>query len=103
MRITARRLGRMVGLDSKVVNQKLADLGYLAGKPGAWSITEEGKKHGEERYKDNGYGGYAARSWSYFVWDEDIAYQIGDPVAYLKKVNHNRKLFGLPPIESWDD
>ncbi len=103
MRITARLLGRMVGLDSKEVNQRLADLGYLTGKPGAWSITEEGKKHGEERYKDNGYGGYAARSWSYPVWDEEVANQLGDPAAHLKEVNHNRKLAGLPPIQSWDD
>ena len=51
----------MIGLDSKEVNQKLAEIGYLEGKPGDWSMTEEGRKHGEERFYDNGYGGYAAR------------------------------------------
>ncbi|MBQ3277835.1 MAG: hypothetical protein IJG94_01575 [Clostridia bacterium] len=102
MRKTARRLGQMVGLDAKEVNKKLAALGYLTGQPGCWSMTEEGKKHGEERFKDNGYGGYAARSWSYPVWDEEVARQIGDPDTHLQEVNRNRRLAGLPPIESWD-
>lgn len=66
-------------------------------------MTEEGRKHGEERFYDNGYGGYAARGWSYPVWDEDVAQQLGDPDAHLREVNRNRKLAGLPPIKSWDD
>ena len=103
MRKSARLLGRMVGLGSREVNLKLAELGYLEGKPGNWTITEEGKKHGEERFDGNGYGGYAARGWSYFMWDEDVAYKIGDPDAHLKRVNYNRELAGLPPIKSWDD
>ena len=90
MRKSARRLGQMVGLDSKEVNQKLAELGYLEGQPGNWSMTEEGREHGEERFYDNGYGGYAARGWSYPVWDEDVARKLGDPDAHLKEVNHNR-------------
>ena len=101
MRKSARRIGQMIGLDSKEVNQKLAELGYLEGKPGDWSMTEEGRKHGEERFYDNGYGGYAARGWSYPVWDEDVARKLGDPDAHLREVNRNRKLAGLPPIKSW--
>ncbi len=49
------------------------------------------------------YGGYAARGWSYFMWDEDVAYMIGDSDGHLKRVNYNSELAGLPLIESWDD
>lgn len=54
MRKSARRLGQMVGLDSKEVNQKLAELGYLEGQPGNWSMTEEGRKHGKSVFSITG-------------------------------------------------
>lgn len=56
MRKTAKKLGEMVGLDSKDVNKKLAEIGYLQGSPGNWALTEQGAQHGEVVYKDNGYG-----------------------------------------------
>jgi len=103
MRKTAKKLGEMVGLDSKDVNKKLAEIGYLQGGPGNWALTEQGAQHGEVVYKDNGYGGYAARSWDYIVWDSDVAQQLGDPVKHLKEVNQNRRAAGLPVIKSWDE
>ena len=74
MRKTAKRLGEMIGLDSKEVNKKLAEIGYLQGEPGNWALTEQGAQHGEVIVRDNGYGGYAARSWGYIVRDCGIAY-----------------------------
>ena len=103
MRKTAKKLGEMVGLDSKDVNKKLAEIGYQQGSPGNWALTEQGAQHGEVVYKDNGYGGYAARSWEYIVWDSDVAQQLGDPAKHLKEVNQNRRAAGLPIIKSWDE
>lgn len=103
MRKTAKKLGEMVGLDSKDVNKKLAEIGYLQGSPGNWALTEQGAQHGEVVYKDNGYGGYAARSWEYIVWDSDVAQQLGAPAKHLKEVNQNRRAAGLPIIKSWDE
>ena len=103
MRKTAKKLGEMVGLDSKDVNKKLAEIGYLQGSPGNWALTEQGAQHGEVVYKDNGYGGYAARSWEYIVWDSDVAQQLGDPAKHLKEVNQNRRAAGLPIIKFWDE
>lgn len=103
MRKTAKKLGEMVGLDSKDVNKKLAEIGYLQGSPGNWALTEQGAQHGEVVYIDNGYGGYAARSWEYIVWDSDVAQQLGDPAKHLKEVNQNRRAAGLPIIKSWDE
>ena len=102
MRKSAKRLGAMIGLDAKEVNLKLAEKGYLSGRPGNWLITEEGKKHGDYSYHDNGYGGRAGRTWEYPVWDSEIAYELGDPDAHLAKINKSLKDAGLPPI-SWDD
>lgn len=72
MRKSAKQLGRIMGLSASEVMRRLANIGFLEGRPGDWSITPEGEEYGEERLCDNGYGGYAARSWSYFVWDEDV-------------------------------
>lgn len=100
MKLSATKLGKMIGLSGEEVNKKLASLGYLKGVPGDWGITEKGKQFGELRYKDNGYGGYAARSWSYIVWDDSLASKLGDPKARLKEVNKNRKLAGLDQLKS---
>ncbi len=102
-RFSARDLGRMVGKDAKEVNKDLFNLGYLSGGPGNWFITEEGKKHGEMRDHDNGYGGWAARAWSFAVWDRDVAKQIGDPDKYIKEINEKRKAWGGPLLDFGDD
>ena len=100
MKLSATKLGKMIGMSGEEVNKKLASLGYLKGVPGDWGLTEKGKLFGELRYKDNGYGGYAARSWSYIVWDESLASKLGNPESHLKGVNKNRKLAGLAPLKS---
>lgn len=100
---TAKQLGHMVGLDAKEVNLKLRDLGYLSGKPGDWTITEKGKQYGEMNYYDNGYGGYAHRDWAYPKWDQDIAYQIGDPDSHLQVINDSRRALGFDELKSWNE
>lgn len=101
-RKSARMIGDMIGKTAAEVNKLLSEKGYLTGKPGDWTITEKGLEHGEERCKDNGYGGYAARSWSFPMWDADIAYEIGDPDGYRKRINEARKEIGLPPLSDDD-
>ncbi len=95
MKKSARQLGDMLGKTAQEVNLLLKEHGYLDGTPGDYYVTEKGKSYAEERFKDNGYGGYAARSWSFTMWDEEIAYIIGDPEAHAEKVKMNRKLAGL--------
>lgn len=101
-RKSARMLGDMIGKTAAEVNKLLNEKGYLSGEPGNWSMTDKGREHGEERHKDNGYGGWAARSWSFPMWDEDVAYDIGDPDGHRQRVNENRKKAGLPPLSDED-
>ena len=60
---SAKQLGMIIGLSAKEVNNILKDKGYLAGKPGEYELTKKGEEFAELRSKDNGFGGYAARSW----------------------------------------
>lgn len=54
------------------MNVLLKEEGFLDGEPGNYQPTEKGKRFVIEKYKDNGYGGYAARSWEWLEWDESI-------------------------------
>ena len=69
---SARRIGEAIGLSSQQVNKMLFELGYLAGEPGNWSLTPKGEKEAVLNGDDNGYGGYAHQSWSWFEWKESI-------------------------------
>lgn len=71
-RMSARKLGDLMGLTASEVNRRLKERGFLEGKPDIYDMTEEGAEHDETVYRDNGYGGYAARSWSYDIWDENV-------------------------------
>ena len=44
MKLSATKLGKMIGLSGEEVNKKLASLGYLEGVPGDWGLTEKGKQ-----------------------------------------------------------
>ena len=103
MRKSAKMLAEMLGIKAEEVNPKLEKIGYLEKKAGTWSLTEEGKKHGELHFFDNGYGGRGAIGGSYAIWDDDVANRIGDPKAHLKEVNNNRKKAGMSAIKSWDE
>ena len=75
---SAKQLGAILGMSAQEVNKLLKKKEFLDGKPGDYTITSKGKKYSETRYKDNGYGGYAARSWEFVMWDEAIIYEISD-------------------------
>ncbi len=79
--------------------KELTELGYLTGGPNAWNLTEEGRKHGEERFKETGKGRACVKGYHYLVWDEELAYDLGDPDAWQEFVNSNRKAAGLPPVK----
>jgi len=83
MKKSARQLGYMIGKTAQDVNKLLKDNGYLEGVPGNYELTEKGKKYAEEKYHSNGIGGYSQYQVSYTTrkWDEEVAYEIGDPDA----------------------
>ena len=72
MSLSATRLGREYGLTNQEMNVLLKEEGFLDGEPGNYHPTEKGKRFIIEKYDDNGYGGYAARSWEWYEWDESI-------------------------------
>ena len=59
---SVKQLGGILGMSAQKVNKLLKKKEFLDGKLGNYTITSKGKKYSETCYKDNGYGGYAARS-----------------------------------------
>ena len=72
MLLSARRLGEKIYLTAEEMNVLLKKKGFLQGEPGNYSLTELGKKYAEIKTWENGYGGYAARSYEYICWKEEI-------------------------------
>lgn len=73
MGLSAKRLGQCYGLTAEEMNVLLKEEGFLSGKPRDYVPTEKGKRYiAAEKYKSNGYGGYAARGWEWLEWDESI-------------------------------
>lgn len=72
MSLSATRLGERIGLKAQEVNYLLKEKGLIEGEPGAYGLTEEGKKYAHWEGRDNGYGGYAKRAWDWLEWDESI-------------------------------
>ncbi len=72
MNMSAKMLGTVLGITSREVNLLLKENGYINGEPGKWVLTELGKQFAEISQKDNGYGGYAKRTWQFLMWNEDI-------------------------------
>lgn len=67
---SARVLGWEFGRSARDMNTLLKDYGYLDGSPGAYRLTEKGERYGSDHSHENGYGGYAARSWETRTWNE---------------------------------
>lgn len=97
---SATRLGNMVGKSGRETNSILKEQGFMEGEPGFYRPTEKGKPFCIEKAEDNGYGGYAARSWGWLEWSKDILplLGIGNPEEHLIEVNQNRTKAGLEPI-----
>ena len=76
MNYSARLLGQRFGLNAPEMNMALKQLGYLDGQPGKYTPTKKGKLFCNETYHDNGYGGYAKRTWATLSYDESIIGQL---------------------------
>lgn len=72
MFLSAKQLGVKIDLNAQEMNVLLKEEGFLDGEPGDYYVTEKGRPYADETGWSNGYGGYAARGYNYFVWDETI-------------------------------
>lgn len=97
---SATRLGSMVGKSNREMNAILKEKGFMEGDPGYYRPTQKGEAFCVEKAEDNGYGGYAARSWSWLEWSKDILpfLEVGDPEEHRRQVNENRAEAGLDPL-----
>lgn len=89
-RYSARLIGNMIGATARAVNNMLQERGYLDENRRTTALGEE---RSEWRWSENKHT---------FIreWDEDIAYELGDPEERLRHVNENRKAAGLDPLDS---
>lgn len=99
MYFSATQIGKHFHLNGQEMNAVLKVLGILEGEPGNYSPTEFGKQFGRYNYFDNGYGGYAARSWDTIYYDESIINWISQRVnkeiiqdACTKLKEHNAEV-----------
>lgn len=94
MGLSAKRLGEKIDLTPEQTNTLLREEGFQSGQPGDYSVTEKGKKYVEEKSWDNGYGGYAARGYSYNEWDESIIDELNtkpENLEYIKDLTAERR------------
>lgn len=71
------------------VNRLLKDQGFLYGEPGAYYLTPKGDKFGTQQINDNGYGGYAYRSWPTTHFDPGITEVLDSSPDRLAKVRED--------------
>ena len=72
MGLSATQLGSFFGRGGAAMNALLHEHGLIEGGPGAWRPTELGAQFAKWVDKDNGYGGYAHRAWSWLTWDDGV-------------------------------
>jgi hypothetical protein len=88
------------GLGARDMNALLKKHGYLYGEAGAYGLTEKGKQFGEQHHHDNGYGGYAYRSWETTTWDDNLARALrADVKTNPEGVLAERSVQELPGME----
>ena len=88
-RISARGIGDQIGATGVEVNRLLKDQGFLYGKPGGYGLTHKGEKFGIQQAHDNGYGGYAHRSWETTHFDPSITGALDSSPDRLAKVRED--------------
>lgn len=74
-------LGREIGRTGREMNVLLHRYGYLTGEPGAYSLTDKGKKYGsqEDHYRGNVRSLHYYRQWTTTTWsDETLAALLND-------------------------
>jgi hypothetical protein len=79
-------LGRRVGLSNQEFNVGLHLAGLLGGEPGAWWFTEQGKPFATVHNHDNGYGGYAHRSFDTTTWRETVTDKVDLSEAGIARI-----------------
>ena len=72
MSLSAQMIGEMFGLTAQEMNMALKLLGYLDGEPGHYLPTVKCKPFYLQKYYDNGYRGYANRTWSTVTYNESM-------------------------------
>lgn len=72
MGLTVTEIGQKIGAPREVVNLLLAQKGLQEGGPGAYSPTDLGAQFSSIQDRDNGYGGWAYRAWSWIKWDPKV-------------------------------
>lgn len=72
MGMTATQLGQIFERGAASMNVLLKDHGFIEGDPGAWRPTELGRMFAQAHDFDNGYGGFAHRSWGWISWDPKL-------------------------------
>ena len=72
--LSARAIGRELGLTAQQVNVELKHAGLLYGEPGAYGLTERGTLFGKEHHHSNGVGGYSQYQVNYETrgWDKSV-------------------------------
>lgn len=88
-RLSARGIGKLIGATAQEVNGLLKDQGFLYGEPGAYGLTPKGKEFGVQQVHDNGYGGFAHRSWETTHFAPDITGVLDSAPERLIKVRED--------------
>ncbi|WP_207792896.1 hypothetical protein [Nocardioides acrostichi] len=91
--MSATQLGSFFGRGGAAMNVLLHEHGFIEGGPGAWRPTELGQQFAKWVDKDNGYGGYAHRAWSWLTWNDDVV----DALKASIKANPDGILPAAPP------
>jgi hypothetical protein len=87
--LSARGIGKQIGATDVEVNRLLKDQGFLYGEPGAYYLTSKGEEFGVQQVHDNGYGGYAFRSWETTHFDPSITEVLDSSPDRLAKVRED--------------
>lgn len=88
------QLGRRFGLSPQEFNVGLRLAGLYDGVPGAWLLTEKGMRFATEFHHENGYGGYAHRSWDTIKWMETVIAEVDlseDGIARIRQFIADRR------------
>lgn len=95
--LSARGIGRRLGLTAQQVNVALKEAGLLSGEPGAYGLTDRGAQFGREHYHSNGVGGYSHYQVNYETrsWDESVIEEL------QKSMRGPAKTHGAPPVSTY--
>lgn len=85
MNKSARVLGQEFGMSAREMNELLHEHDYINGKPGAWRITDRGRRYAEVKQRSNGHGGWAERNWETTTWRDGIIEALKEDMAETRE------------------